>query len=64
MDCVVPAGVVYEGQLVTKHDGRNDDAWEWLSYPKIKRYTNAFIVQDDKVSLISALCRAIDADNT
>ena len=45
----VPPGIT-PGRYVEAHAGARNVSWEWLSYPKTKNYTNAFIVQDGKVS--------------
>ena len=44
----VPPGIA-PGRYVEVHAGAKNASWEWLSYPKTKKYTNAFIVQDGKV---------------
>lgn len=50
MSTSTPPGITSEGTLVEVHVGANDASWQWVPYQKVKLYTNAFIVQNGKVS--------------
>lgn len=51
MSTCIPPGITDLGKLVETHVGSNDASWQWAPHQKVKLYTNAFIVQNGKVSV-------------
>ena len=55
-DVVVPLGVPHNDRYrIVVDSGIDDD--DWTEYTEVRRYTNAFIVQDGKVSIFRTLSR-------
>ena len=42
----LPPGLAYDGPLVEAANGGGEN--DWVKYDKVKQYTNAFIILDDK----------------
>lgn len=48
----VPPGISYAGKLVIQHNGGEGD---WEPIERVKLYTNAFIREKGKVSVLNAV---------
>lgn len=48
-DIIVPLGVPHNDRYRGVCDGGTDDE-DWSEFTEVRRYTNAFIIQDGKVS--------------
>lgn len=52
---MLPPGVTANSNSQLKHFASGGNENPWLSFDKVKHYTNAFIIQDGKVSLYNGL---------
>ena len=57
MTASIPPGIVCENGCVERHSGGTAD--EWMGFEKVKLYTNAFILEEGRVTYWIICCKNI-----